>query len=130
MDAISRINEELTKLAEDYRRSIQTIPYDEEHLNFLNRILKKNRCLQRSFTELLEKLISERINMLPKYEYSTKTNEGKEEACCTVCLNDFHLNEIIRKLPCNHDFHVDCIDKWLKSHHNCPNCRGCALDGH
>lgn len=46
------------------------------------------------------------------------------EADCSVCLSEFQEDESLRLLPkCNHAFHVYCIDRWLKSHSSCPNCR-------
>nr|XP_043611537.1 RING-H2 finger protein ATL74-like [Erigeron canadensis] len=43
---------------------------------------------------------------------------------CTICLGEFANGEKIRVLPeCNHEFHVKCVDKWLKEHTSCPNCR-------
>ncbi|KZV53387.1 hypothetical protein F511_06529 [Dorcoceras hygrometricum] len=43
---------------------------------------------------------------------------------CAVCLLEFEENDYVRTLPsCSHAFHVDCIDKWLRSHANCPLCR-------
>ena len=33
---------------------------------------------------------------------------------CSVCMEDFKLNEEVRKLPCDHHFHTDCIVPWLK----------------
>lgn len=43
---------------------------------------------------------------------------------CAVCLLEFEENDYVRTLPvCSHNFHVDCIDIWLKSHANCPLCR-------
>lgn len=35
--------------------------------------------------------------------------------------------ELIKVLPnCKHDFHSECIDKWLGSHSTCPICRADA----
>ncbi|CAN6236082.1 unnamed protein product [Urochloa humidicola] len=43
---------------------------------------------------------------------------------CSVCLGEFRDGESLRLLPkCGHAFHQQCIDKWLKSHSNCPLCR-------
>ncbi|CAI7759091.1 unnamed protein product [Closterium sp. NIES-53] len=43
---------------------------------------------------------------------------------CTVCLSDFNEGELVRSvLPCEHRFHVACIDHWLASKTTCPVCR-------
>ncbi|XP_004490389.1 RING-H2 finger protein ATL54 [Cicer arietinum] len=54
-----------------------------------------------------------------------RKNEGLIEGTeCSVCLNEFHEDEILRLLPkCSHAFHISCIDTWLRSHTNCPLCR-------
>uniref|UniRef100_A0ACD6A147 Uncharacterized protein n=1 Tax=Avena sativa TaxID=4498 RepID=A0ACD6A147_AVESA len=45
-------------------------------------------------------------------------------AMCVVCLAEYEDNEILRILPhCGHDFHVACINIWLKQHSTCPVCR-------
>lgn len=41
-----------------------------------------------------------------------------------VCLNDFAELEEVRTLRCFHDFHGECIDKWLtKESGSCPVCK-------
>lgn len=56
-----------------------------------------------------------------KYQKGEKLIEGTE---CSVCLNEFQEEEMLRLLPkCNHAFHIPCIDTWLRSHINCPLCR-------
>ncbi|WRX17067.1 zinc finger protein [Theobroma cacao] len=43
---------------------------------------------------------------------------------CTICLSDYKAKEIIRTIPdCDHYFHADCIDKWLRLNASCPVCR-------
>lgn len=54
-------------------------------------------------------------------EARAKETAGSE---CPVCLSVFVEGEGIRQLnACKHVFHVECIDKWLYSHSNCPVCR-------
>lgn len=31
-----------------------------------------------------------------------------------MCFSDFEARQLLRVLPCNHEFHAKCVDKWLK----------------
>lgn len=42
---------------------------------------------------------------------------------CSICLNSFTTNNLIRTLPCNHQFHMQCIDSWLITKNTCPLCK-------
>ena len=42
---------------------------------------------------------------------------------CSVCWDDFKLDEEVRQLRCEHIFHGDCIIPWLELHDTCPVCR-------
>jgi len=43
---------------------------------------------------------------------------------CRICLSDFVIREEIRKLECDHCFHVGCVDNWLLERSSqCPLCR-------
>ncbi|XP_016472566.1 RING-H2 finger protein ATL54-like [Nicotiana tabacum] len=56
-----------------------------------------------------------------KYKRGEGLIEGTD---CSVCLSEFQEDETLRILPpCNHAFHIPCIDTWLRSHTNCPMCR-------
>ena len=40
-----------------------------------------------------------------------------------ICLCDFESGDILRQLPCKHEFHQPCIDSWMDRHRTCPLCR-------
>ncbi|EEF51348.1 putative RING-H2 finger protein ATL21A [Ricinus communis] len=43
---------------------------------------------------------------------------------CPICLCEYQPKETLRTIPeCNHYFHADCIDEWLKMNATCPLCR-------
>lgn len=42
---------------------------------------------------------------------------------CTICLSEFEEEEEVRRLPCMHLFHVECVDQWLSTNKRCPICR-------
>ena len=41
---------------------------------------------------------------------------------CPVCTCEFEDGDIVRKLPCSHAFHQECIDTWFEQSTTCPNC--------
>ncbi|CAL1267233.1 unnamed protein product [Larinioides sclopetarius] len=75
------------------------------------------------------------INRLPTRKYvipngasSSKSAEVPHKRAelnkeCQVCLNDYVNGDVLRILPCFHEFHTPCIDPWLKINHTCPVCR-------
>lgn len=48
---------------------------------------------------------------------------SEDELTCTVCLDIVNRGEIVRSLPCLHQFHADCIDPWLREQGTCPICK-------
>uniref|UniRef100_A0ACD5TGV1 Uncharacterized protein n=1 Tax=Avena sativa TaxID=4498 RepID=A0ACD5TGV1_AVESA len=52
-------------------------------------------------------------------------HQTDEDAQCYICLVEYEEGDSVRILPCNHEFHLTCVDKWLKEIHRvCPLCRG------
>ena len=44
--------------------------------------------------------------------------------CCTICLEELNADEKISKPTiCQHEFHQDCLDQWLRKSPTCPYCR-------
>jgi hypothetical protein len=44
---------------------------------------------------------------------------------CAICLFDFEHGEQLRHLPCDHFFHLSCVDRWLVRNPFCPKCKRC-----
>jgi E3 ubiquitin-protein ligase RNF115/126 len=44
----------------------------------------------------------------------------EEQIDCSVCKEDFVLEESVIELPCMHLYHDDCINPWLKVNGTCP----------
>lgn len=49
------------------------------------------------------------------------------ELKCLVCQFAYEGGDELRRLPCGHCFHKDCIDQWLQSKDCCAYCRQCIL---
>ncbi|CAK9021163.1 unnamed protein product [Durusdinium trenchii] len=50
-------------------------------------------------------------------------SEGLMPAECCVCCERFGREKVIKRTPCNHVFHEDCLARWLKVTDSCPVCR-------
>uniref|UniRef100_A0A5B7A279 RING-type domain-containing protein n=1 Tax=Davidia involucrata TaxID=16924 RepID=A0A5B7A279_DAVIN len=58
------------------------------------------------------------------------TESGDDVAQCYICLAEYEEGDKIRVLPCHHEYHMSCVDKWLKEIHGvCPLCRGDVREG-
>lgn len=43
---------------------------------------------------------------------------------CAICKETMHKSEMkVKKLPCGHNFHGECILPWLRQNNTCPVCR-------
>jgi len=46
---------------------------------------------------------------------------------CPICQDEMKDSETIQTLPCAHNFHKDCIQKWIEMRNLCPLCK-CVAD--
>ncbi|TPX47016.1 hypothetical protein SeLEV6574_g02877 [Synchytrium endobioticum] len=53
------------------------------------------------------------VSDLPTKIYDSKAIKDNDQTMCPICLDDFENAQQLRRLPCNHEFHIACIDKWL-----------------
>ncbi|XP_062231286.1 uncharacterized protein LOC133928813 isoform X2 [Phragmites australis] len=58
------------------------------------------------------------VECLPVKVYRKPLKYQTEEAAqCYICLVEYEEGDCVRILPCNHEFHLTCVDKWLKEIH-------------
>mmetsp|Transcript_21597 Transcript_21597/g.26746 ORF Transcript_21597/g.26746 Transcript_21597/m.26746 type:complete len:450 (-) Transcript_21597:25-1374(-) len=63
------------------------------------------------------------ISRLPTRSISNLDDLPEDKRQCMVCLDDFKTGQTIRTLPCLHNFHDNCVDKWLSVNASCPICK-------
>jgi hypothetical protein len=109
---VRKVNKQ-SKLGIDDIIDFANINYEFNTTESSENILKKNGLEKVPFTELV-----------PKFKQIKPDDTlilNKE--ICNICHDHFNIKEYKRELRCKHTFHKKCIDKWLKKHPNCPNCR-------
>lgn len=57
-------------------------------------------------------------NILAKYKHIT----GVKTDQCTICCEDYKETDKLTVFDCKHQFHDDCIRKWLEIKSVCPLC--------
>ncbi|EGR32950.1 ring finger lim domain interacting, partial [Ichthyophthirius multifiliis] len=76
-------------------------------------------------------LTKEEINSIPCIIYTRRKIRNKQDknanfstkTSCSICINDYSEGEYIKILPCSHQFHKNCIDKWFQDNSNCVVCK-------
>jgi E3 ubiquitin-protein ligase RNF13 len=53
------------------------------------------------------------VHKLPVRVFHHDKKEKQDIAECIICLEEYEEGDIIRILPCMHEFHQTCIDAWL-----------------
>jgi E3 ubiquitin-protein ligase AIP2 len=47
-----------------------------------------------------------------------------KEGSCSICMEDYVPGkDVVKKLPCGHDFGATCVKTWLEVNNTCPMCR-------
>ncbi|KAM9775344.1 E3 ubiquitin-protein ligase RNF6 [Syngnathus typhle] len=75
-------------------------------------------------------LTKEQIDNLATRSYGQASLEGEAGRACSVCINEYAQGNKLRRLPCAHEFHIHCIDRWLSENNTCPICRQPILAAH
>lgn len=52
----------------------------------------------------------------------SRCTHGVAHHRCLVCQCCFDDGDEVKELPCEHEYHTECIDQWLADHDTCPLC--------
>mmetsp|Transcript_48900 Transcript_48900/g.140033 ORF Transcript_48900/g.140033 Transcript_48900/m.140033 type:complete len:306 (+) Transcript_48900:3-920(+) len=55
-------------------------------------------------------------------------SDSRPQGECCICLQAYEATKPIRRTPCGHFMHHECLGMWLQSARTCPACRA-NLDG-
>lgn len=106
LGSLPMLTRHLSYRLEDYLRLME-----QRRIHMMNRGASKDTIEKNTFPH--------------KYKRIKRSSDEMEDNTekCTICLSDFEDTEDVRRLPCMHLFHVECIDQWLSSNKRCPICR-------
>jgi len=80
------------------------------------------KCIQDRRRERRHRLPKSSLKKIPTKKF-VAGDEAHYETCC-ICLDDYTIGDKLRILPCDHAYHIKCIDPWLlKNKRVCPQCR-------
>ncbi|XVE73929.1 hypothetical protein DITRI_Ditri11bG0158100 [Diplodiscus trichospermus] len=64
------------------------------------------------------------VAAIPTLRFNLEAFGSIEDAQCSICLGEYQEKEVLRIMPkCGHNFHLSCIDVWLRKQSTCPVCR-------
>ena len=95
--------------------TIKSVDYDHEE--------RMERIRRKYGNSMMIKILL--IKKLEEIKYDDNLNDYGDN--CTICMNGFNNNLVIYKTPCEHIFHKECFNKYLKNIKSkdkliCPNC--------
>lgn len=116
------------------RSSAPTIQIPNYIARYYDTNLIENILLQRESEDLIRRTLDARPNHknvlsecgekeLTKIKFNPEVHK---QSSCPIMQMDFEPNEEITKLPCDHYFNTEAIERWLKKEKaECPICRCC-----
>ena len=64
------------------------------------------------------------VEALHLYLQCLQTIQPPLSEICSICLEPFDHHIVVKEfIICKHQFHGECIFRWLKEKQTCPNCR-------
>ncbi|XP_057616454.1 E3 ubiquitin-protein ligase RLIM-like [Chionomys nivalis] len=101
--SIDEYSESISEMFEGGVEATRLYPFNDNHLNRGPTNVQNNNLPTRSF------------------------GENDASKTCTICITEYTEGDTLRALPCSHEYHVHCIDRWLWENNSCPICRRVVL---
>ncbi|GJZ01513.1 E3 ubiquitin protein ligase MBR2-like protein isoform X1 [Tanacetum coccineum] len=79
-------------------------------------------------TALSEEELSKCVRMSVYKPLRTKEQRMRDDWCmdntkCSICQEEFIAGDEIGRVGCDHGYHAECIDQWLRLKNWCPICK-------
>lgn len=87
----------------------------------LRLLFPQNVIVEEETVEVANGASEEEISALHKFVYNSH-DVDEPGTSCAVCLSEYQDGELLRELPCGHQFHCACADTWLLKNKRCPLC--------
>ncbi|KAH0520337.1 E3 ubiquitin-protein ligase RLIM [Microtus ochrogaster] len=97
--SIDEYSESISQMFEGGIEATRLYPFNDNHLTRGPTNVQINNLAMRSFGE----------------------NDALKT--CIICITEYTEGDKLRVLPCSHEYHVHCIDRWLSENNTCPICR-------
>ncbi|XP_027911437.1 probable E3 ubiquitin-protein ligase ZFP1 [Vigna unguiculata] len=76
--------------------------------------------------ESIARQLQTKTYLLPN-DLEGSTSEERQIDICIICQDEYKNKEEIGILQCGHEYHTDCIRRWLDEKNVCPICKSKAL---
>ncbi|KAL6607784.1 hypothetical protein ACP70R_040847 [Stipagrostis hirtigluma subsp. patula] len=103
----------------DMRLDIDDMSYEE--------LLALEERMGNVNTGLANEKISACVMEVPCCSPGYRQND-QDSTRCIICLEEYKPEDRMGRLKCGHDFHTECIKKWLQVKNACPVCKAAAAD--
>ncbi|XP_018493115.1 uncharacterized protein LOC108863245 [Raphanus sativus] len=111
----------------DMRLDIEEMSY-EELLALSERIGTVNTGLpEEDVKNHLKTRTCSVINLAEESSSFSPQTKDRETEPCTICQESFKNEEKVATLDCGHEYHAECLEKWLVVKNVCPICKAEAL---
>ncbi|RZB76058.1 putative E3 ubiquitin-protein ligase ZFP1 isoform B [Glycine soja] len=118
----------------DMRLDIEDMSYEASIHGFGVELLALGERIGKVNTGLSEEMITSQMKtktylLLPTNAINLEeaASEEQENDSCIICQDEYKSQEKIGILQCGHEYHADCLKKWLLVKNVCPICKSEAL---